>query len=298
MAKILTFGSMNLDYVYGVDHFVRAGETLAASSRDTYCGGKGLNQSIAIARAGGDAYHAGVIGTDGMALLDALNKDGVNTGAVRICGTPTGHTVIQCDPGGQNCILYYGGANLCIETADIETVIPMFAPGDYILLQNEINMLGDIIAAAKAAGMTVVFNPSPVDEGISNLPLDQVDIFILNEVEAAEISGVSDTNQALAVLRSKFANGDFLLTLGDKGAVYQPRGSADVLRQAAYKTTVVDTTAAGDTFTGYFVAGLAAGKPAKDAMELASKAAAIAVSRPGASPSVPYLAEVMESGLK
>ena len=297
MAKILSFGSMNLDYVYGVDHFARGGETLAANSRVTYCGGKGLNQSIAIARAGGDVHHAGVIGPDGMALLEVLQENSVNTNAVRICDTPTGHAIIQCDPSGQNSILIYGGANRCVKACDITNTIPNFSPGDFIVLQNEIGMLSEIMTAAKSAGMKIAFNPSPVDKTINSLPLELVDIFILNEIEAEEICGVCDTDQALEIFRRRFPTGSFLLTLGEKGAVYQQHGQNDALRHGAYQVDVVDTTAAGDTFTGYFIASLAAGKTAKEALQLASMAAAIAVSRPGASPSVPYLAEVMGSQL-
>jgi len=295
MAKILIFGSMNLDYVYGVDHFAREGESLAVSSRNIYCGGKGLNQSIAIARAGGKAYHAGIIGHDGITLLNTLNENGVNTDAVRVCDTPTGHAIIQCNPIGQNCILIYGGANRCVEADDIKNIIPKFSPGDYIVLQNEISMISDIMTAAKDAGMNVVFNPSPMDKEICKLPLELVDILVLNEVEAEALCGITDADKALKCLRRRYPNGSFLLTLGDKGVAYMGSGSRDILRHKAYNVAVVDTTAAGDTFTGYFVTCVAAGLPAQEALQLASVAAAIAVSRAGASPSIPYMAEVVEN---
>ena len=297
MTKILSFGAMNLDYVYGVNHFARAGESLAVNSFETYYGGKGLNQSIAIARAGGIVHHAGVVGKDGMKLIENLQANNVNTEAIRICDTPTGHAIIQCDPNGQNSILYYGGANRCVRRDDIDNVVRLFSARDYIVLQNEINLVGDIMKSAKNMGMKIVFNPSPYDKEIENLPLELADILVLNEVEAEELCGVTDDIKIMEDLRHRYPNGNFLLTKGEKGAVYQEKGSNEILYHGAYNVDAVDTTAAGDTFTGYFVSCLASGKPVSAALQIASKAAAIAVSRTGASPSIPYMAEVLEAGL-
>ena len=194
--KVLSFGSLNIDYTYKVPHFVKKGETLASESLQVFGGGKGLNQSVALAKAGTEVYHAGAIGQDGMFLLDMLKDAGANTDYVKILDTVrTGNAIIQNDKSGDNCIILYGGANQAITREQVDEVMSHFESGDYLVLQNEINELGYIVEKAHEKGMIIVLNPSPMNEKILALPLDVIDYFILNEVEAAQILGKEDKGE-------------------------------------------------------------------------------------------------------
>lgn len=292
MMKILSFGSLNLDKVYSVPHFIRPGETMAASNLGTYCGGKGLNQSIALARAGAQVWHAGCVGqTDGAMLLETLRESGVDTSLVRSLPCPTGHAIIQVNEEGQNCILLYGGANQQITRAQVDETLAHFDAGDFLVLQNEINELAYIMEQAHNKGMCIVFNPSPMTAELLNLPLEYVRYFLLNEVEAHDLCGEDVPEEEYpARLLARYPDSRIVLTLGSRGSIYQDAQTC--IRQEAFRVKAVDTTAAGDTFTGYFVAAIAAGTPVATALQEASKAAAIAVSRPGASPSIPYRKEL------
>lgn len=292
--KVLCFGSLNIDYVYSVGHFVAKGETLASSGLEVFTGGKGLNQSIALAKAGTEVYHAGAIGPDGKFLLDAMDKAGVNTDYVSVLTSArTGNAIIQRDKEGDNCILLYGGTNQMITEAQVDEVLYHFSAGDYLILQNEINQLPYIMEQAHAKGMITVLNPSPMNEKILELPLEYVNIFMLNEVEAGQIlnCGNEVTHAGLAEkLLEKFPGSTVVLTLGGDGSICIDKDSS--FTQAAFKVSVVDTTAAGDTFTGFFIGGLLNGKAKQEAMKEASAAAAIACSRAGAAPSIPTPSEV------
>ena len=294
--KVLCFGSLNIDYVYSVDHFVAKGETLSSTGLQVFTGGKGLNQSIALAKAGTDVYHAGAIGPDGKFLLEAMRDAGVNTDYVSVLTTErTGNAIIQCDKDGDNCILLYGGTNQMITTEQVDNVLSHFSAGDYLILQNEINQLPYIMEQAHAKGMVIVLNPSPMNEKILALPLEYVNIFMLNEVEAGQILNcgkeVAHTQLAEGLLE-KFPGSTVVLTLGGDGSICISKDTC--VTQAAFKVSVVDTTAAGDTFTGFFIGCLLCGKAMQEAMEEASAAAAIACSRPGAAPSIPTPGEVKE----
>ena len=292
--KVLNFGSLNIDYVYQLDHFVRPGETLHSQSLSVFCGGKGLNQSIALARAGANVHHAGCVGIeDGQMLLDALSDSGVNTANISMVETRSGNAVIQVNKRGENCIILFGGANDCVSPHHVDGVIDKFQRGDYLLLQNEINCIGLIIEKASEKGMTVVFNPSPYNDMIHSLPLHLVDVFLVNEIEGMEIAGTHNPKpeRILSALREKFPIAKIVLTLGKRGVIYFDGG--DVNSHDIYDVPVVDTTAAGDTFTGYFLAGLIKGKSSPRIIEIASKASSITVSRFGASVSIPTMDEVM-----
>ena len=187
--RVLNIGSLNIDYVYSVDHIILPGETEATGSRNTFLGGKGMNQSCALAKAGVEVYHGGMIGEDGRMFLDACKEYGVHDEFIKVVDGPSGHTVIQIDKNAQNSILLYGGAN-------------------------------------------------------QKLTCEYVD---------------------------------------EKQQVFQP----------IFPVKAVDTTAAGDTFTGYFLAGLADGLPMEEVLRMSAKASSIAVTREGAVPSIPYRKEVM-----
>lgn len=296
--KVLCFGSLNIDYTYKVDHFVKKGETLSSDALQVFSGGKGLNQSIALAKAGVDTYHAGAIGEDGRFLLKQLQDAGVNTSCVAVLeDIRSGNAIIQNDKEGDNCILLYGGANQAITKDQVDTVLGQFGEGDFIVLQNEINELAYIVKQAHERKMRIVLNPSPMNEKILKLPLQYVDYFLLNEIEAGQILGEDtgagfDGKMLAEKLLAKFPSSAIVLTMGGDGSIYMDE--KDAVLQPVYKVQAVDTTAAGDTFTGFFIGGIIRGLSVKESMNMASKAAAIAVTRQGAAPSIPLLKEVEE----
>lgn len=286
---ILNFGSLNIDHVYQVPHFVRPGETLGSITYKRHIGGKGLNQSIALARAGLKPYHGGAIGYDGGFLLDKLNGEGVDTGLVRcLADTPSGHAIIQVDRTGQNCILLHGGANHSITAAQIEETLAGFDHEDWLLMQNELNDVDRIWKAAAQKGMRVVWNPSPIVEKpafLTELPLHML---ILNEVEAEVLCGERESEQQIRALADLLPKTEIVLTLGENGSVIREPGK-EAQRQSAFSAEAVDTTAAGDTFLGYYVAMRFFDCPVIKAARVASVAAAKAVEAPGAAESIPVL---------
>ena len=290
--KILNYGSLNIDYTYSVDHFVRGGETMFSEEMHVFSGGKGLNQSIALSKSGAEVWHAGAIGTgDGDFLIRQLKEAGVNTEYISVLDGKTGHAIIQKAKDGGNCILLFGGANQQITREMVDGVMDHFEKGDYLVLQNEISEIGYIMERAREKGMVLVFNPSPMDDKISTYPLEYVDYFLLNEIEAGDICGEQGSGEELLQkLSDKFPASKIVLTLGGDGSLY--RDGQRILTQGIYKVPVADTTAAGDTFTGFLIGGLVQGLDAGEALDLAAKAAAIAVSRPGAAPSIPSREEV------
>ena len=291
--KILNFGSLNLDLVYQMPHFVRAGETLSSTAFSRNVGGKGLNQSVALAKAGAQVYHAGLVGEDGEMLRSFLAENGVDVRFVRTVDAPSGHAVIQVEPAGNNCIFLYGGANQRVTEDFIREALEPFEAGDFLILQNEINDIGRIISLAADKGMQVVLNPSPIADNLKSLPLERVSWFILNEIEGAELSGRSDAEDVLEGLTARYPHARIVLTLGSEGSVYAGEGRR--VHQSAYRVKAVDTTAAGDTFTGFFFAAMAEGADVEEALLRASKASAISVTRPGAAASIPTLSEVLEA---
>ena len=292
--RVLNFGSLNLDYVYAVDHFVRPGETLSALNRAVKHGGKGLNQSIALARAGAKVGHAGCIGEGGGSLKALLAENGVDTSALLTVDEMQGHTVIQVNPDGENCILLYGGSNQCVSEAQIEKTLAGYGAGDWLVLQNEINNLPLIVDAAYARGMCIALNPSPYDDKLDAVDFGKLTWLLVNEVEAGQISGSDDPEQAWSRLHARYPKLSVLITLGSAGSVaYRVDGDAvEIARQEAFRVKAVDTTAAGDTYTGYFISGLMEGEALADCMRRASKASSISVTRHGAADSIPARAEV------
>ena len=287
--KMLVFGSMNIDHVYRMSHLVRAGETLSSSVYQRNPGGKGLNQAIALARAGMEVSFAGAIGRDGLFLRDYLVSFGVDTSLVRVLEEPTGHAMIQLDEAGQNAIVLYGGANQQMTGASIRDTLADFGVGDCILLQNEINLLDEIVRQAKEKGMQVILNPSPMSGALPPL-LPLVDWLILNEVEGEDVTGCREPDAMLDALLERCPDCRVVLTLGVQGAMYADRTRRCF--QPAFPVQVVDTTAAGDTFTGYFFQGVLGGGTVEEALRAAARASAIAVTRPGAGGSIPAMAEV------
>ena len=293
--KVLNYGSLNFDFVYAVDHIVAPGETLSSSRLEQHFGGKGLNQSIALARAGVPVFHAGLVGEDGQAFLDLCQKSGVDTRYIGSTPGKSGHAIIQVDKNAQNCILLFGGSNQLQTKEYIDSVLANFEKGDILLLQNEVNLLPYLIDKASEIGMTIVLNPSPFDEKIAACDLGKVGVFLLNEVEGAQLTGKSDPEQITQEIRARYPHAIVVLTLGEAGSVYDD--GKTTVRQPIFKVKAVDTTAAGDTFTGYFIYSLVQGMPAAEGLSIAAKASAIAVSREGATDSIPTLAEVQAASL-
>ena len=288
--KIVNFGSLNIDHVYSVDHFVRPGETLSARQYRQFAGGKGGNQSIALARAGAEVYHAGKIGQDGLWLRDRLQQSGVNTEFLLAVDEPTGHAIIQVAPDGENAILLHPGANHAITARDAERTLINFAPGDCLLLQNEISAAPDILRIASALGLRIVFNPAPMHPDVLSYPLNLVDILIVNELEGRDLAGEFDPDSVIEGLNRLFPKAAKVLTLGQRGVLFVEGKTR--LQVPALSVKAVDTTGAGDAFIGYFVAEISRRTKVEVALELACKAAAICVTRPGAADSIPKRIEV------
>ena len=271
--KVLNFGSLNIDLVYRVRDFVRPGETISAQEFARFAGGKGLNQSVALARAGAKVIHAGAVGADGGFLLELLRESGVDCSAVAVVDdVPTGHAVIQVSDAGENAIVRYPGATHRIAAELIDRALATTEPGDVLLLQNEISAMSDIMRRATERNLRIFFNPAPMTEAVASYPLELVDTLIVNETEWEAL------NACRPALRC-----NILKTLGARGALYND----SIFVPAQRVDDVVDTTAAGDTFIGYFIAELLAGKDVESAMKTATAASAWCIQRAGAAPSIP-----------
>ena len=286
---IVNFGSLNIDHVYHVDHFARPGETIASTSYSRYCGGKGLNQSIALARAGANVVHAGRVGSDGDMLCDRLRECGVDVRLIQCGDVPTGHAIIQVTPGGENCIIIEGGANRAIGAHQITQVLSALNDGDWLLLQNEISSLNAIFEQCSDR-VNLAFNPAPMTRDVRDLDLGRVHTLFVNEVEGAQLSRENDPREIVRALLQAYPRCRIVLTRGTEGAVYADLQS--VVEQEAFPVAPVDTTAAGDTFIGFYLAAMASGVEPEEALRIGCKAASISVTRHGAADSIPDRSEV------
>lgn len=284
--NILNVGSLNIDLVYQVEHIARPGETIASSSHQVFAGGKGANQSAALARAGGRVFHAGQIGPDGQWLVDTLAGLGVHTQHIRVGDAPTGHAIIQVDRQGQNSIVLFAGANAQLAREAIDAALAHFGAGDILLLQNEINDVPYIMAAAAKRELRICFNPAPCGPTVRDYPLELVHWLVVNQTEAQSLVD-AETPAALA---AAYPHAAIALTLGAAGAYY--RSPTEEFHLPAPPVAAVDTTGAGDTFIGYFLQGLAASLTAREATTRAVQAAALCVTRPGAMDSIPAATEL------
>jgi len=289
--KVLNFGSLNIDHVYQVDHFVRPGETILSKEYQLFFGGKGFNQSVALARAGANVYHAGKVGDDGKSLLKECEKLHIKTDFIEVDSTPSGHAIIQVDPSGENCILLYGGANQSIDSVYIDKILENFSEGDYLLIQNEISSTDYLITQAHKKGLKIVFNPAPMNEKVFAYPLELIDLFILNETEAFELSNEINVEQAIWNLKQKYSRAEIIITQGGKGVSFLQNN--ELKRVKALTVEVIDTTAAGDTFVGYFLSSLIKNESLEEAITLGNKAASLAVQKSGASGSIPEISEII-----
>lgn len=294
--KFLNFGSLNIDFVYNVENFVQAGETISSVKLETFSGGKGLNQSVALANAGAEVYHAGCVGNDGVFLTELLKSKGVNVDFVSEVNEKNGHAVIQIDKTGQNCIILYGGTNQRITKEQVDDTLSHFSKGDILVLQNEINLNEYIMEEASDRGMLIALNPSPFDEKIKKLPLDKVNFFLVNEIEGKYLSGRDGYAEILKELGGKYPNAKIILTVGKNGVLGYDNG--EIFAHGIYDVPVVDTTGAGDTFTGYFLTSYSNGEGMAKSLETASRASALAITKKGAANAVPLCSEVLSAKLK
>ena len=293
--NIINFGSCNIDYVYKLSHFVKPGETIKSDNLNRFPGGKGLNQSIAAARSGLKVYHAGCIGKDGEFLKNVLTESHVDITYLKISDVQTGHAIIQVDDKGENCIILYSGSNYMLDKDYIDYVLREFSSNDIVLLQNEINNVEYIIESAYKKGMAVILNPSPFNNALTKVNLDMVSILMLNEIEGFEFSKETEPTKICNYFKSKYPNLKIVLTLGSEGSIYSDKN--ETIFCPSFSVPVIDTTSAGDTFTGYFICGMINGMKTYETLKFASAASALAVSKNGASSSIPYKSEV-ESAIK
>lgn len=292
--KILNFGSLNIDHVYSVNEFVKPGETLLSNAYNMYSGGKGLNQSVAIAKTGLPVYHAGLMGQEGKILLHALRKENINTEFIKTEPGASGHAIIQVNRKGENCIILHGGQNQNISKEYIDQVLSNFKKDDFLILQNEISNTEHIIHSAKKRKMKIIFNPAPINEQIDQYPIELVDYLICNEIEAQHFAQENTFEETLAIISDKFKSTTTILTAGAKGVYFKAENKIEHL--PSRKVEVVDTTSAGDTFIGYLVYGLFKNHTLQASIELATNAAAITVTRKGAAESIPNIDEVLALG--
>jgi ribokinase len=291
MTRILNFGSINVDHVYTVDRFVAAGETLASTSLSLGPGGKGFNQSIALARAGARVMHGGCLGRDAEWLRERLQSEKVDISRLTLVDQPAGHAIIQVTPSGQNAIVLHPGSNHAVSPRDLPALFAEFTKDDWFLTQNETSCVPEALACASAAGMTVCFNPAPMHPVVRAYPLELVDWLIVNEHEGAELGGGGTPEEVLSHLRRLCPHAHLVLTLGSEGVWCSPP-TGDTIRVPAQRVRAVDTTGAGDTFIGFLIAATMQEQPLSTALSLACRAAAWSVTRPGAADSIPRLEQI------
>jgi ribokinase len=291
---VLNFGSLNIDDVYRVPAIVQPGQTLAARSQQQFAGGKGANQSVALARAGAEVMHAGRVGPDGLWLVNRLRDAGVDTRYVDTTAERTGRAVIQVDDAGENAIVVLAGGNGQITDGQVGRVFADLPAGTTVLLQNEVNAVARIMTATAEQEMPICLNPAPMDARVAGYPLKQVGTLVVNRTEAAGLIGRPPAGMppdgVLDALAAMLPGAEIILTLGADGAAYHgPEGRVHV---PARPVDVVDTTAAGDTFIGFYLASRLAGAGPEQALIRATRASAITVGRPGAMDAIPRASEV------
>ncbi|WP_299084575.1 ribokinase [uncultured Paraglaciecola sp.] len=282
---VINFGSINIDHVYQVEHFVQPGETIASSNYQCLLGGKGANQSIALARAGSEVRHVGKINETDVSFKQSMIRDGIDCKYVTCSEVATGHAIIQVTPSAENAIVLFGGANHEMTSKDIIKALDNTKPADWVLTQNETSNIDQVLTQAKDKGLKVAFNPAPMTESVKHLPHQCIDLLIVNEVEAEEISGQQDIEKMEDYFRNQWSHAEVLITLGKAGVrMLKQDSTIDV---PAFTVDATDTTAAGDTFIGYFLSAYSNHVDSKTALSRACAASALAVMQEGAAQSIP-----------
>lgn len=282
---ILNIGSINWDRVYNVDHFPQPGETMSSLSSSVGLGGKGLNQSIAILRSGGDVRHLGAVGAGDASVRNALGAEGLSLDLIEgVDGCETGSAMILVDRAGENLIVLDPGANHRIPERLVRDAVAGMSRSGWALFQNETNVLGAGVRAAREAGLRVAVAAAPFDAAAVVPFLNQINLLAVNEIEFRQLCEAAGGDANLPDGLS------LLVTLGADGAEY--RAAGETVRAAAFRVEVVDTTGAGDTVLGAFLARLDLGASVEEALSYAMAAGAVQVTRPGAAPAIPTVAEV------
>lgn len=283
---IFNLGSINVDNFYTVEHLPEAGETLASFDHRVGLGGKGANQSVAAARAGRNVKHIGAVGPEGDWCRKHLAKAGVDVAHIASLQSATGHANICVDPNGENIIVLYSGANGLITVPHVEEALGQAAPNDTLILQNETNLTLEAAHHAKKKGMFVIYSAAPFEAQAAQTMLAQIDLLVLNQVEAEQLSS------ALGTRLEDIPVPAVLVTRGADGAAWYDHRSKDIIEMPAFCVTPVDTTGAGDCFIGYVSAGLDQGLSPKEALRLGAAASALQVTRHGTADAMPTRAEV------
>lgn len=290
--KVLNFGSLNLDHVYQVEHIAAPGETIASESLNIGLGGKGLNQSLALACAGAEVYHAGCVGSDGARLVQRMRETGVRTDFVRTLDMPNGHAIIQVERSGQNNIIIFGGANRAIPQEMVDEVLDAFDEAPLVLMQNETSQIFDLARECGRRDIPLAFNPSPYTQELERFPFENVTYLFVNETEGRQITGQTEPETVVDELLRRYPHMKVILTLGGDGACYADGGKR--VYQKAFPVKAVDTTGAGDTFTGYFLGAITRGETEETALREACAAAAVSVTNHGAADGIPSMQTVRE----
>ena len=297
MKNICVIGSLNMDLVVNVDTMPKPGQTIIGSNFKEVPGGKGANQAVAMARLNGNVSMIGKVGEDGFGqtLINSLKNDKVDTTYIQTSKGATGVALITVDKNAQNSIVVSPGANFEVKEDDIDNNIEAIKNSDIVVLQLEtpLNTIKYALNKAKELYKYTILNPAPAvkldDEIIKN-----VDLLTPNETELEIISGVSieteeDIQKAAQIMIEKGVK-ELIVTLGSKGSLYINKEKS--MFKKAYKVEAVDTTAAGDSYTGALAVALSQDKNIEDAMDFASKVGALSVLKEGAQSSLPTLEDV------
>lgn len=283
---IYNLGSINADHIYSVPHLPHPGETLSASNFFTGLGGKGINQSVAAARAGSKVVHIGAVGGDGQWAADKIEGYGIDAQHIAKVDTSTGHAIVNVDQNGENAIVIYAGANHCLTKGQIIDAMENAEAGDILLLQNETLLQSQAAEIAQKKGMKVIYSAAPFSVSAVREVLNAITILLMNRVESEQLcTGLETDLNDLPVP-------DIVVTKGAEGVDWVRSGVDNIKHTPSFSVTAIDTTAAGDTFAGYFAAGLDQGKSMEQAMLFGSAAAAIKVTRTGTADAIPARVEV------
>src|SRR5574339_693433 len=286
--KILVVGSLNMDLVVTVPRLPQISETIIGGKFATFPGGKGANQAVAASRMGATVSMIGAVGNDdyGQTLCQAAAQDGIDTNHIEIDPkVATGIALITVDADGRNTIVVASGANLELTTNHIQAAQYAFSATDVLVTQLEIPLeaVTEAVNLAVKNGIHVVLNPAPARPLPTEL-LSSVEFFVPNEREARQIAGVDSLEAAIRKLLGLGVR-HLIITLGEQGVLLVTPERRE--RFPAHKVQAIDTVAAGDAFVGAFSTGIAEGMCVEDAIRLGNSAAAVAVTRRGAQPSLP-----------
>lgn len=288
MATIFNLGSINTDHFYRLPHLPEAGETLAAIGYERGLGGKGANQSVALARAGATVRHIGAIGEDGLWMVERMVAAGVDCQHVENIGVASGHAIINVDVDAENTIILYPGANRALSWDCVMEAISGARSGDVLVMQNETAHQVSAARFAQEQGLNVIYSAAPFEAESVRDVLPFITTLILNAVEASQLCAAMDTTL------SRVPVSQILVTHGADGAVLHDHISGQKIAVSAFKVEAVDTSGAGDTFAGFFVAARAEGMTSEAALRFASAASAIKVTRAGTADAIPTREEVVQ----